>query len=221
MIFRNPRLQYLFIIIWCVGCTSHPPVLPQMPVKGETNTGFTISIENILPVLWFRRGLDRYTDIGLKFGLPLSGTGIDINRVLRKRDRKWDVLNIAYSISANSSLDFTYYMFKGGLRNGKPSPFNVGWTGVRCMIVPDGRYDRTGPGDNQSIRFGFLLGKRLNYRWGFEFGYFHDFRSGLNPENKDYPHKDSNIGWPTQYSTAVGLSTQLFMYLGKSEKKKK
>ena len=83
-----------------------------MPKDGETKMGFAFSVENIIPTIWWRYGLNNYTDIGFKLGIPISGTGIDINRLLMKKDRRWDMLNLAYSISPNSSLDLTYYMFK-------------------------------------------------------------------------------------------------------------
>ena len=74
--------------------------------------GFSFSVENVMPTIWWRYGLNNYTDIGFKLGIPISGTGIDINRLLMKKERRWDMLNLAYSISPNSSLDLTYYMFK-------------------------------------------------------------------------------------------------------------
>ena len=40
-------------------------------------------------------------------------------------------------------------MFKGSLRDGKVNPFNIGWTGFRVMIVPDGSYENPGPGNDQ------------------------------------------------------------------------
>ena len=218
MINQNLSILLMVVLLWGFGCASHPPVLPQVPVKGETNTGFSFSIENIIPVIWWRYGLNKYTDVGFKLGIPLSGTGIDINRMLSKRDNKWDVLNLAYSFSPNSSFDFTYYMFKGKTRKGKISPYNIGWTGYRVMIIPDGRYENPGEGNDQSIRFGFLIGRRFGYRWGFETGYFHDFRAGFDTKNPDYPHSIDN--WPTQFSRGTGLSMQLFMYLGPTVKKK-
>ena len=214
---QNLYLIFIILILFGVGCSSHPPVLPQVPVKGETNTGFSFSVENVIPVIWWRHGLNKYTDIGLKIGMPVSGTGIDISRVLKKRDRRWEVLNLGYSLSPNSSFDLTYYMFKGSLRDGKASPFNIGWTGFRVMIVPDGSYENPGPGNDQSIRFGPLFGRRLGARWGVELGYFHDFRAGFE-DNEDFPHKDGR--WATQFSKSTGISMQLFMYLGPTNRKK-
>ena len=99
------------------GCSSHPPVLTKKKKKGETNMGFSFSAENIIPVIWWRYGINKYTDIGYRLGIPLSGTGIDFNRILMKKDYSWDVLNVAYNFSPNSSFDFTYYKFKGYKRN--------------------------------------------------------------------------------------------------------
>ena len=107
-------------------------------------------------------------------------------------------------------------MFKGSKRKGELNPYNIGWTGARVMIIPDGRLENPGPGNDRSIRFGFLFGRRLGYRWGFEAGYFHDPRAGFDPNNKDYPHTDNK--WPTQFSRGTGLSMQLFMYLGPTKK---
>ena len=210
MLLRNFTLLLLILLFW--GCTSHPPVLPQTPMKGQTNSGFALSAENVIPVIWWKHGLNRYTEIGFKMGIPFSGTGIDFSRVLSKRDRKWEVLNIAYSLSPNSSFDLTYYVFKGRKeRDGQLNPFKISWMGYRAMIIPNGYYDNPTIKGNQSTRFGLLTGRRFNYRWGAEIGYFHDFRSGFDSKNTDFPHKHE--GWPTQFSTGVGFSLQFFMYL--------
>ena len=100
------------------------------------------------------------------------------------------------------------------------------------MYIPKGISGGT------SVRFGYLLGQRISRRWGYELGYFHDFRSmplskviggsdakgGWDPEDAsvldeygdayvNYPHKYQ--GLPSEYSRATGLSFQIFMYLGK------
>ena len=211
-------LLSLSILFLYSGCASHPPVLPQTPKKGETNMGFSFSAENVIPVIWWRYGINNYTDIGYKIGIPLSGTGVDLNRILMKKEYSWDVLNAAYNFSPNSSFDFTYYKFKGFKRNGEYTPFNIKWVGIRSMIIPNGRYKKSPDGDNQSIRFGLLFGRRLGYRWGFETGYFHDLKAGFDSSNKEYPHKYKN--WPTQFSRGAGLSMQVFLYMGQKNKKK-
>ena len=237
MMKRNLIIFLIAIILWGSGCASHPPVFPQMPEKGVTNMGFTFSVENLIPVIWARHGLGQYTDLGIRVGIPLSGTGIDLNRVLFKRDRKWDVFNVAYNLAPNSSFDFTYYKFKGAKQSTKKNPFGVAWTGYRCMLIPNGSYDNGA--NRSSTRFGMLYGRRLSTKWGFEVGYFHDFKSmplskvmtsSWDPSDttvvneygygyKNYPHKVE--GWPTQFSRSTGFSLQFFMYLGPTKKKKK
>ena len=232
MMKRNLIIFLIAIILWGSGCASHPSVFPQMPEKGVTNMGFTFSVENLIPVIWARHGLGQYTDLGIRVGIPFSGTGIDLNRVLFKRDRKWDVFNVAYNLAPNSSFDFTYYKFKGAKRITKKNPFGVAWTGYRCMLIPKG------VSGGQSVRFGMLYGRRLSTKWGFEVGYFHDFRSmpfskvmtsNWDPTDttivndygygyKKYPHEYE--GLPSEYSRATGMSLQLFMYLGPKNKKK-
>ena len=212
MINRIFILCSLYILLF-FGCTSHPPVFPQFPREGETNMGFAFSMENIIPVMWWRYPLNKYTDIGLKLGIPISGTGVDISRILMKKERRWDVLNLAYSISPNSSIDLTYYMFninkKEKLSFDKP-PLKTRWKAFRCMIIPNGIYKSNG--DDKSIRFGFLFGRRFGEKWGFETGYFHDFKGGWNSTEK-YPHKDKRYKMPTQFSKGLGFSMQLFLYL--------
>ena len=217
MTVKNLFLLFPIFLLLFKSCASHPPVLPQMPVKGQTNVGFSFAVENVIPVIWWRHGLNKYIDVGFKLGIPFSGTGIDISRILSKRDSRWDMLNIAYSISPNSGFDFTYYMFKGVSRKGKINPYKIGWTGFRTMIIPDGNYENPGEGNDRSVRFGFLLGRRMGYRWGFELGYFHDPRAGFD-DNEDFPHKDPEGNWPTQFSKGAGLSAQLFLYLGPTKK---
>ena len=233
MMKRNLIIFLIAIILWGSGCASHPSVFPQMPEKGVTNMGFTFSVENLIPVIWARHGLGQYTDLGIRVGIPLSGTGIDLNRILFKRGRKWDVFNVAYNLAPNSSFDFTYYKFKGAKRITKKNPFGVAWTGYRCMLIPKG------VSGGQSVRFGMLYGRRLSTKWGFEVGYFHDFRSmpfskvmtsNWDPTDttivndygygyKKYPHEYE--GLPSEYSRAAGMSLQFFMYLGPTKKKKK
>ena len=233
MMKRNPIIFLIAIILWGSGCASHPPVYPKEPRKGNTNMGFTFSVENVIPVAWVRRGLNQYTDVGLRVGLPLSGSGIDINRILFRKDRKWDALNLAYNIAPNSSIDFTYYKFKQAKKTKKGKSLGVSWRGYRGMYIPEG------VSKGESLRFGFLYGRRIGEKYGIELGYFHDFRSipiselfniNWNPNDldtiekhgtgyKNYEHKYN--GFPSEYSRLTGLSFQLFMYLDSTKKKKK
>jgi len=221
----------ILVILWGSGCASHPPVLPKEITKGDTHVGFTFSIENVIPVAWVRRGLNQYTDIGLRLGLPISGSGIDINRILFKKDRKWDVLNLAYNIAPNSSIDFTYYKFKQAKKAKEGKSLGVSWRGYRGMYIPQG------VSKGESLRLGLLYGRRIGEKYGIELGYFHDFRSipilelfnfnwdpndpdtieDYGPGYKNYEHKYN--GFPSEYSRLTGLSFQLFMYLGQMDKK--
>ena len=220
MIKRSIILLYIVSIFFCGACTSHPPVMPEVPKDGETKMGFSFSVENIIPTIWCRYGLNNYTDIGFKLGIPISGTGIDINRLLMKKDRRWDMLNLAYSISPNSSLDLTYYMFKIHKKeklNFLKPPLRIRWRAFRLMIIPNGTYDNPSKyGTKVSTRLGLLFGRRFGEKWGFETGYFHDLRGGWS-SNQDYPHKDpEKPHWPTQFSRGMGVSIQLFLYLPSS-----
>ena len=53
----------ILLVIWFGGCASHPPVLPQHPKEGETNMGFAFSVENIIPVIWWKYAINNYTEI--------------------------------------------------------------------------------------------------------------------------------------------------------------
>ena len=222
----------LFFKIFMTGCASHPAVLPETPKKGEISRGFSFAIENIVPTMWWRYGLGKYSDVGLRLGIPISGSGIDFNRILYKKDQKWEVINLAYNFTQNKSFDLTYYRFRGDKREEIYNPLLIKWSGYRLMYIPRGISGGT------SVRFGYLLGQRISRRWGYELGYFHDFRSmplskviggsdakgGWDPKDEsvldeygdayvNYPHKYQ--GLPSEYSRATGLSFQIFMYLGK------
>ena len=108
---RNLIILFLATLIWASGCASHPSIQPHLAEEGKTEMGFSLALENVIPVVWYRRGLNKNTDVGLRIGIPLSGTGIDINRVLFRNDRKWDVLNLAWSFNPNSNYDLTYMKF--------------------------------------------------------------------------------------------------------------
>ncbi len=216
-----------------MGCASHPSVQPKLTPTGESSHGFTLAAENIIPVYWRRWGLNQYTDWGIRVGIPLSGSGIDMNRIIYKRDRRWDILNLAYNLSPNASYDFTYYRFKIGERAPEGVSNKISWSGFRGMIIPEGI------SGGSSVRFGILYGRQLNKSFGVEVGYSHDLQSlplskimdfnwdpyDTTTVNKygsgyqNYPHKYQ--GLPSEYSRQVGLSMQVFMYLGTRDKKKR
>ena len=82
-----------------------------------------------------------------------------------KKDRRWDMLNLAYSISPNSSLDLTYYMFKIHKKeklNFLKPPLRTRWRAFRLMIIPNGTYDNPSKyGTKVSTRLGLLFGRRF------------------------------------------------------------
>ncbi|HHZ99486.1 MAG TPA: hypothetical protein EYN68_08090 [Candidatus Marinimicrobia bacterium] len=192
--------------------------------KGEKYYGYTLSTENIFPVMFYRFGLSDVSDLGLRVGVPIYGSGIDYSRTLFEKGKKRDVLNVGWSLSPNSSYDFTYFKFRDGKKEGD----TIYWA-FRSMIIPDGSYAESG----QSTRIGFLMGLYRKSRFGIEAGYFHDFAS--MPLSKiyvsswdEYINKDKNKakygrfdvphvspgGWPTQHSRLVGFSLRVTFPLG-------
>ena len=178
------RKIYLIVFIACglflSGCASHPVVHPGILKKNEQVWGYSIAAENIFPVMWFRKGLDQKTELGYRIGLPIYGSGVDLSRVVMKKENKWDVMNFAWSLNPNQNFDITYYRFKesaGGLlsklkRKNKGSS-SVSWKGVRFMLIPEG----ITPDNRSSMRAGLLRGGKISEKFGYEIGYFHDFNS--------------------------------------------
>jgi len=171
---------FLTLGMFIAGCASHPVVHPGKLRKNEKVYGYALSTENIIPILWFRKGLDADTEIGYRIGLPISGSGVDLSRVLLRHENKWDVMNLAWSLTPNNNFDITYYRFKekegsSGIfkKKKKKKSSRVLWSGGRFMVIPDGvNQDKT-----PSLRFGFLKGGKLSERFGYEVGYYHDFNS--------------------------------------------
>ena len=93
-LFLTISLTFLFFLI---GCASHPVVHPGTLKKNEQVWGYALAAENVLPVVWFRKGLDQNTEIGYRIGLPIYGTGIDLSRTVMRRENAWDVMNFAWS----------------------------------------------------------------------------------------------------------------------------
>ena len=178
------RKIYLIVFIACglflSGCASHPVVHPGILKKNEQVWGYSIAAENIFPVMWFRKGLDQKTELGYRIGLPIYGSGVDLSRVVMKKENKWDVMNFAWSLNPNQNFDITYYRFKesaGGLlsklKRKNKSSSSVSWKGVRFMLIPEG----ITPDNRASMRVGLLRGKKISEKFGYEIGYFHDFNS--------------------------------------------
>ena len=210
------------------SCASHPVVNPHMPKAGKVKKGYAISIENVAPFLWYRVGISDKSELGVRVGLPIYGSGVDYSRVLYKKKNKWDMLNLAWSLNPNYNLDATYYKFK--TKKTDADFLKSRWLGFRMMSIQKGITGGT------SNRFGFLYGIQSSPRWGMEFGYFHDsssmpitdiFSSNWDPfsrENYDRyskkPIRDESSGLPSEFSRMTGLSFSLFFDLDAPKKKK-
>lgn len=211
------------VVLYC-GCATHPTIGPKRLAKGESHYGYTLSIENVVPYMWYRYGLNDVSDIGLRVGLPLYGTGIDYSRILYTRDtkqsRRWDVLNLSMSLNPNYNMDFTYYKMKVYREKYR-------WWGIRGMYIPKGIMGNT------SSRLGLLYGRQINEKISMEFGYYHDFSSmpitkvldsgwKYNSDENiarygDTPHV-SDAGIPSEYSRMTGFSFLVCFQLGGSSK---
>ena len=219
------------------GCATHPTISPVPLKQGESYYGYTLSAENVLPLVFFRRGLTDKWDLGLRLGLPIYGSGIDISRLLVDKGNRSDILNLAYSFNPNHNIDYTYYRV---VRKTKVNEKNnttkqkLRYYGLRGMLILNGISGR------RSHRFGILIGgapaikcgagetPRRFYRFQWELGYFHDFDSMpivelFNPRSFDhtrdprfenFPHTVN--GLPSEHSRLTGLSLRLSFPLVKS-----
>lgn len=210
------------------SCASHPIVNPHLPETGKVKKGYAISVENVAPFLWYRFGISDKSELGVRVGLPIYGSGIDYSRLLYKKQNKWDMLNLAWSLNPNYNLDATYYKFK--TKKTDTNFLKSRWLGFRMMSIQKGLTGGT------SNRFGFLFGIQSSPRWGIEFGYFHDpssipitdiFNFKWNPssiQNNDRyskkPIKDESSGMPSEFSRMTGLSFSVFFDLDAPKKKK-
>ena len=212
------RQYCLFLLvpaaILLFGCAAHPTVAHRTLEKGESYYGYSLSLENVFPVLYYRYGVSDKSDVGVRLGLPIYGSGFDYSRVLFEEEGKRDMINIGWSMTPNSSFDFTYYKFSQKKKRKGVTTF---W-GLRGMLIPKGL------NGGQSTRLGVLLGSYTGDKFGYEIGYFHDFES--MPITKlfssfdysdtttwgtrflDYPHV-SDGGLPTEYSRLTGLSLRV------------
>ena len=85
----------LIIAIIFSGCASHPRVGSQRMSEGDVEYGYAFSVENVFPYLWYRKGISKRSDIGVRVGLPIYGSGFDYSRLLYEKENKWDMLNLS------------------------------------------------------------------------------------------------------------------------------
>ena len=78
----------LIIAIILSSCASHPRVGSQRMAEGDVEYGYAFSVENVLPYLWYRKGISKRSDIGVRVGLPIYGSGLDYSRLLYEKDNK-------------------------------------------------------------------------------------------------------------------------------------
>tara|TARA_Y100000739_G_C20481287_1_gene406056 strand:+ start:129 stop:815 length:687 start_codon:yes stop_codon:yes gene_type:complete len=213
-----------FLLIF--GCASHPVINPHLPEAGKVKKGYALSVENVVPYMWYRKGINEKSEIGFRVGLPIYGSGIDYSRVVYKKDNKWDIVNFAWSLNPNYNIDATYYKFK--TKKGDDGFLKSRWIGFRGMSIQNGITK------NSSNRLGLLMGFKSNPKWGIEFGYFHDpnslpltqiFNPKYDPKAADTPARfndklmrDSETGFPSEYSRITGLSLSIFIDLDAPKK---
>jgi len=215
----------LLICIILNGCASHPRVGSQRMAEGDVEYGYAFSVENVFPYLWYRKGISKRSDIGVRVGLPIYGSGLDYSRLLYEKENKWDMLNLAWSLNPNYNYDFTYYKFRQRQNKKTGALGGTAWTGIRFMYIPKGISDKT------STRIGFLFGGKPGSKLSYEIGYFHDFSSmpisnvfssSYVPEGRftEFPHT-TKFGLPSENSRITGFSLQVFFNLGYSRAEKK
>ena len=215
----------ILICIILNGCASHPRVGSQRMVEGDIEYGYAFSVENVLPYLWYRKGISNRSDIGIRVGLPIYGSGLDYSRLLYEKENKWDMLNLAWSLNPNYNYDFTYYKFRQRQNKKTGALQGTAWTGIRFMYIPKGISDKT------SSRIGFLFGGKPGSKLSYEIGYYHDFSSmpisnifssSYVPEGRftEFPHT-TKFGIPSENSRMTGFSLQVFFNLEYSRAEKK
>lgn len=206
----------ILLLLW--GCASHPTISPIPLKEGETYSAVTFSVENILPVFVYRKGLSDISDIGFRIGLPIYGTGIDYSRTVFQSGEFYDIINFGFSLTPNSNIDMTYY----SVRTFPKKPGNAFYTGFRAMYIPNGINGK------ESMRVGALAGLRINNKVGVELGYFHDLDKGqpiekifsMKPENDSRYPAITDFGLPSEHSRLVGLSLQVSLSTSIFQKKK-
>ena len=208
----------LVIAIIFSGCASHPRVGSQRMEKGDVEYGYAFSVENVFPYLWYRKGISKRSDIGVRVGLPIYGSGLDYSRLVYEKENKWDILNLAWSLNPNYNFDFTYYKFSQRKNKKTGALGGTAWTGIRFMHIPEGINNKT------STRIGILFGGKPGSKLSYEVGYFHDFSSmpisylfksdyEATGRFSEFPHT-TEFGLPSENSRITGFSLQVFFNLG-------
>ena len=209
----------LVIAIILSGCASHTRVSSQRMAKGDVEYGYAFSVENVFPYLWYRKGISKRSDIGVRVGLPIYGSGLDYSRLLYEKENKWDILNLAWSLNPNYNFDFTYYKFSQRKNKKTGALGGTAWTGIRFMHISEGINNKT------SSRIGILFGGKPGSKLSYEVGYFHDFssmpisylfKSDFETEGgrfSEFPHT-TEFGLPSENSRITGFSLQVFFNLG-------
>ncbi|MDP7127368.1 MAG: hypothetical protein QGI00_07065, partial [Candidatus Marinimicrobia bacterium] len=67
----------VFTTLFLIGCAAHPTVAHKTLQKGESYYGYSLSLENVFPVLYYRYGVSNQSDVGVRLGLPIYGSGLD------------------------------------------------------------------------------------------------------------------------------------------------
>ena len=216
----------LLIVIILSGCASHPKVSSQRMAEGDIEYGYAFSVENVFPYLWYRKGISKRSDIGVRVGLPIYGSGLDYSRLLYEKEHKWDILNLAWNVNPNFNFDFTYYKFKQRYNKKTDVLGGTAWTGIRFMHIPKGISDKT------STRIGLLFGGKPGSKLSYEVGYFHDFssmpisylfKSDFEAEGSrfsEFPHT-TEFCLPSENSRITGFSLQVFFSLGYNHAERK
>ena len=66
------ELCFLFL----TGCASHPVINPHLPEPGKSKKGYALSVENVAPYVWYRRGVSDKVKLvfalGCQFMVPVS-----------------------------------------------------------------------------------------------------------------------------------------------------
>jgi len=186
--------------------------------EGDVEYGYAFSVENVFPYLWYRKGISNRSDIGVRVGLPIYGSGLDYSRLLYEKENKWDILNLAWSLNPNYNFDFTYYKFSQRKNKKTGALGGTAWTGIRFMHIPEGINNKT------STRIGILFGGKPGSKLSYEVGYFHDFSSmpiswlfksdyEATGRFSEFPHT-TEFGLPSENSRITGFSLQVFFNLG-------